>query len=102
MDVHGQQRDLLTDIVVELARNAATLDLLCGDDATRQLARIVLADVKRLLVRAQRSLGAPPPRSLHQQTGNQAALYQEYGQRSGDVAPVLFPERVFAEADVAI
>ena len=36
MDIHGQQRDFLTDVVVELARDARALDLLCGDEAAGQ------------------------------------------------------------------
>ena len=45
IDVHGQQRDLLTEIVVQLACDARALDFLRGDEAAGEPARIFLADL---------------------------------------------------------
>ena len=100
IDIDGQQRDLLAEIVVKLARDARALDFLRGDEAAGEPSRILLAYLQCMFVDSQGTFRAAPPRSLKQQAGDQAALNREHRQDAGDVGPVLLPERVLAKLDV--
>src|SRR5918993_4619274 len=79
-DIHREKCHPLTDVVVQLSRDASALLLLrCHQPATQIR--------KRALVLAQVVFGASPSHAIHQQGANQERL-GDYDERANDDAPL--------------
>ena len=63
VEIHGQQRQLLADVVVQFARDPRTLGLLRVEQSRPEVADPLVARTKTVLASAQLDLGmVPSPR----------------------------------------
>src|SRR5687768_2122754 len=73
VEIHGQQGQLLGDVVVQFACYPRALDLLCAEQARSEVTDPRVARTETSLAPAQFS-------PLHEQRGNEHGLYEQEGE----------------------
>ena len=72
VEIHGQQRQFLADVVVQLARDQRTLGLLRLEQSRPEVADPLVARMETVLASAQIDFGTVPSRSVNKQRRNQS------------------------------
>ena len=92
VELHGQHRDALADIVVQIPCNPRTLAFF-GAEQPR------VADLQLRLAGAQLRFRTAATPALHEQLGDQRRLRQQQHDRADNVAFVAIPHRQLAKSD---
>src|SRR5688572_14815916 len=96
-----QARQLLAQIVMQLARDPRSLRFLRVDQAASQVLVLRGSRPEALLALAQGTLSAPPTDPLHGQAGDEGTLHGDDQRRAEDVGFVPFPDARLPEQDGA-
>src|SRR5262245_50513392 len=98
IELDGQHRELLIDVVVQFPGDAGALRLLFAEQPSTQMTDSVvthaqpgLAATQLALAAAQFALDLLPPGSLNEQAGDKSGLRHYQHDRADDVALVLVP-----------
>ena len=100
VDADRDIRQLLADVVVQIAGDVGARRFLGVDEAAGHVPDAIVAGAQRRFARPDRVVGAAQPRALPQQPGDQQQLRDHDDDRRHDVGAVQFPRGRHAEADV--
>ena len=98
-EVDRQERDLLTDVVVQLAGDTRTLDVLFTEQPPAQIADPFVARPQLGLTSARVIFRLSSSRGLHEQSRDQGCLGQQKHYRDDDVGRVAPPDAELSKPD---
>src|SRR6188768_4375765 len=99
LEIDRQDRELLADVIVQLARDAGAFGFLCAQQARPEVADASVTHLQVRLTSAQRVLGAAAACALNQQSCDQQRLNHENREGTDDVVPEAMPDPWLAKPD---